>query len=196
MRRELWASTVVVLANLLLASAAAAAVGVPDAQTRAELRLVLKDAITETYTFKDRFEAEVWLTDMSNRLARKIPDPIERFEFLKLVHIEARRASLPPELVLALIEVESNFNRFAISNVGARGLMQVMPFWLDEIGRPQDNLFHMSTNLRMGCTILRHYLDKERGNIIRALGRYNGSLGSYKYPSLVLAALRTRWYRP
>jgi len=194
MRQKLY--TLAVVANLLFAGAAMASVGIPDEQTRAELRGLLKDAITDTYTFKDRFEAEVWLTDMSGRLTRKFPDPVERFEFLKLVHIEARRASLPPELVLALIEVESNFNRFAISGVGARGLMQVMPFWLDEIGRPQDNLFHMSTNLRMGCTILRHYLDKEKGNIIRALGRYNGSLGQYKYPSLVLGALRTRWYRP
>lgn len=196
MLKKLWAFTAVLSINLLFANAAFAEAGVPDAQTRAELRGILKDAITETYTFKDRFEAEVWLTDMSTRLTRKFPDTVERFEFLKLVHIEARRAGLPPELVLALIEVESNFNRFAISGVGARGLMQVMPFWLDEIGRPQDNLFHMSTNLRMGCTILKHYLDKERGNIIRALGRYNGSLGSYKYPSLVLGALRTRWYRP
>jgi soluble lytic murein transglycosylase-like protein len=161
-----------------------------------ELAAILKAAVQDTRSFGDRFEAEVWFTDMAYRLRHKISRDEERVQFLKLVHEEARRADLPPELVLAVIEVESNFNRWAISHAGARGLMQIMPFWLDEIGRPQDNLFHARTNLRFGCTILRHYLDKENGNLIRALGRYNGSLGSYRYPNLVLTALRERWYRP
>ncbi len=161
-----------------------------------ELRAHLKKAIAETTSFGDRFEAEVWLMDMSRRLARHFPKEAERFNFLKMVHGEARRAALPPELVLAVIDVESRFDRFAISRAGARGLMQIMPFWLKEIGRPHDNLFTMQTNLRMGCTILRHYLDKEKGNLIRALGRYNGSLGKLRYPNLVLTALRDRWYRP
>ncbi|MDH5229137.1 MAG: lytic transglycosylase domain-containing protein [Gammaproteobacteria bacterium] len=161
-----------------------------------ELVKQLKRAIADTTSFGDRYEAEVWLADMSQRLKKRFPKPKDRFLFLKYVHGEAQRASLPPELVLAIIEVESNFNQWAISRVGARGLMQIMPFWLKEIGRPGDDLFTLQTNLRMGCTILRHYLDKENGNLIRALGRYNGSLGSFRYPDLVLTALRERWYRP
>jgi soluble lytic murein transglycosylase-like protein len=109
--------------------------------------------------------------------------------------MEASRAKLPPELVLAVIQVESNFDRFAISEAGARGLMQVMPFWLKELGRPDDNLFDAQTNLRFGCTILRYYLDREKGNRVRALARYNGSIGSFRYPNLVFAALRDKWYR-
>jgi len=141
----------------------------------------------------DRYEREVWLADMSRRLERRIPDARERAELLHLVQEEANRAGLPPELVLAVIQVESNFDRWAISRAGAVGLMQVMPFWLGELGRPGDNLFHVRTNLRLGCTILRHYLDMEKGNLVRALARYNGSLGSYRYPRRVLKALRTHW---
>lgn len=161
-----------------------------------ELSAALKKSIMATGSFGDRFEAEVWLADMSNRLHKRFPDQDERLEFLGMVHEEARRAELPPELVLAVIDVESNFDRWAISSAGARGLMQVMPFWLKEIGRPNDNLFHIRTNLRMGCTILKHYLDKERGNLIRALGRYNGSLGSFRYPNKVMSKMRDNWYRP
>ncbi len=159
------------------------------------LRNLLKAAIEDSSSFQDRFDAQVWLMDMSARLAHRLPDPQERVEFLKLVHAEAVRAALEPELILAVVDVESNFDRFAISRVGARGLMQIMPFWLEEIGRPDDNLFHISTNLRFGCTILRYYLDAEDGNLTRALARYNGSLGSLKYPRRVFRALRTHWYR-
>ncbi|MDH5545785.1 MAG: lytic transglycosylase domain-containing protein [Gammaproteobacteria bacterium] len=161
-----------------------------------ELRDALIKAVQQTEAFSDRFEAEVWFTDMSYRLRTKFPDTHDRLTFLRMVYNEARRVDLTPELVLSVIQVESNFDQWAISKVGARGLMQVMPFWLKEIGRPEDNLFHIKTNLRMGCTILKHYLDKENGNLIRALGRYNGSLGSYRYPNKVMAALRDRWYRP
>lgn len=160
-----------------------------------ELRVLLQQAAAETDTFADRFEAQVWLTDMSQRLKRKIPDARFRVELLKQVHYEAHRAALSPELVLAVIEVESNFNPFAISSAGARGLMQVMPFWLKEIGKPGDSLFRVSTNLRLGCTILRYYLDKEQGNLVRALARYNGSRGRIEYPARVDRALKTRWYR-
>lgn len=160
-----------------------------------ELRALLQQAAAETDTFTDRFEAQVWLTDMSQRLKRKIPDARFRIELLKHVHYEARRAALSPELVLAVIEVESNFNPFAISGAGARGLMQVMPFWLKEIGKSGDSLFRVSTNLRYGCTILRYYLDKERGNLVQALARYNGSRGRIEYPARVDRALKTRWYR-
>lgn len=160
----------------------------------AELRALLVAAISQADSFEDRFDAEVWLTDMSTRLSGVVNDPEERVEILRRVHQEATRAELEPELVLAVIQVESNFDRFAISSAGAQGLMQVMPFWLDEIGRPGDNLFHIRTNLRMGCTILRHYLQKEQGHLSRALARYNGSTGQRWYPQRVFRALRTRWY--
>lgn len=158
-----------------------------------ELRNLLKQAIADADSFEDRFEAEVWLIDMSNRLKPFIKDDEKRIALLKQVHYEATRAKLRPELVLAVIEVESRFDKFAISRAGALGLMQVMPFWLKEIGRPDDNLFDMKTNLRMGCTILRHYLDKEKGDLTHALARYNGSLYSHRYTSKVFRALDRRW---
>ncbi len=161
----------------------------------ARLRELLHEAISSSDSFQDRFDAEVWLFDMAKRLEKRLPDDEERLRLLKLVHYEATRAGLPPELVLAVIEVESNFDRWAISVAGAQGLMQVMPFWLKEIGHPEDNLFHVETNLRMGCTILKYYLDMERGDLTRALGRYNGSLGKWKYPNKVFHALRVRWFR-
>lgn len=159
------------------------------------MRKLLVEAVNDADSFSDRFEAEVWLTDMSARLARQMPDPEERLELLRQVHYEAKRVNLPPELVLAVIDVESNFDRFAISHAGALGLMQVMPFWLKEIGREGDNLFHLKTNLRMGCTILRFYMDKEPDDLIRALGRYNGSLGRRVYGDKVINKLRNKWYR-
>ena len=160
-----------------------------------ELRRVLRAAAGASDSFPDRFDAEVWLTDMSGRLARQVPDPGERIEILRTAHYESRRAELEPELVLAVIDVESNFDRYAVSVAGALGLMQVMPFWLDEIGRPGDNLLHVDTNLRYGCTILKFYLDKEKGDLIRALGRYNGSLGKRKYPNKVLDRLTGKWFK-
>jgi len=158
------------------------------------LRRALRDAVGSAESFETPFLAQVWLMDMSSRLQRHVPDPQERLMLLRKVHREASLAGLQPELVLALIEVESGFNRFAISSAGARGLMQIMPFWLNEIGRPDDNLFHMDTNLRFGCTILRHYLDIENGNMTRALARYNGSRGQTWYPDRVYVALKKRWY--
>jgi soluble lytic murein transglycosylase-like protein len=155
----------------------------------------LQQAINDNDSFKDRFDAEVWLVDMSKRLEKKIPDPQRRLKLLKQIHYEATRAELWPELVLAVIEVESNFDRFAISSAGAMGLMQVMPFWLGEIGKPGDNLFDTRTNLRMGCTILKYYLDKENGNLTPALARYNGSYGSHRYTTKVYSALDNRWKR-
>lgn len=156
---------------------------------------LLRVAANESPSFPDRFDAQVWLTDMSARLARQVSDPQERIEILERVHLEATRAELPPELVLAVIDVESNFDRFAVSVAGARGLMQIMPFWLDEIGRPDDNLMRIETNLRFGCTILKYYMNIENGDLQRALGRYNGSLGSRKYPNKVLDKLRLKWFR-
>ena len=174
-----------------LASPAAWADPAPDP----ELREVLRAAAGDTTSFDDRFDAEVWLTDMSRRLERQLKDPQERIKLLTLVHLEASRVELPPELILAVIEVESNFDRYAISVAGALGLMQIMPFWLDEIGRPNDNLLHTDTNLRYGCTILRFYLDKEKGDLRRALGRYNGSLGKRKYPNKVIDKLSRKWFQ-
>ena len=160
-----------------------------------ELRQKLIVAIGETESFDDRFAAEVWLVDMSNRLQRRMPNTDERLNFLKLVHREASRADLPPELVLAVIEVESNFDRFAISRVGAQGYMQIMSFWLDEIGQLEDNLFHARTNIRMGCTILRHYIDVEKGDLRKGLARYNGSTGLRHYSDKVFNSLSRRWYK-
>lgn len=158
-----------------------------------KLRLLLARALAEESGHGDHFDAHVWLTDMSWRLRKKLPDEQERLTLLKQVYVEANRAGIPPELVLAVIEVESNFDRFAISSAGAQGYMQIMPFWLKEIGRPDDNLFHPPTNLRMGCTILRYYYDLENGDWPRALARYNGSRGKNWYPNRVFTALRERW---
>ena len=158
-----------------------------------ELRRLLKHAVEASDSFANRYEAEVWLVDMSYRLEKKVPDPEKRLRMLQQIHYEATRAELYPELVLAVIDVESNFNQFAISKAGAMGLMQVMPFWLKESGRPDDNLFHLRTNLRMGCTILRYYLDMEKGDLTQALARYNGSKGSYRYSNKVFKVLNNRW---
>ncbi|MEM1263292.1 MAG: lytic transglycosylase domain-containing protein [Pseudomonadota bacterium] len=185
-------SVLLALLAALPAIPVAAATVDADPELLARLRAAAKEPAS---SFSDRFEAEVWLADMSTRLGNRVRDPDERIAILKGVHAEAEKHDLPPELVLAVIEIESNFDRFAISYAGALGLMQVMPFWLDEIGRPNDNLFHIDTNLRMGCTILRHYLDRERGDLQRALARYNGSLGRKTYSNKVLDKLRTRWRR-
>lgn len=163
---------------------------VPD-----ELRQLLLEAVSSSDSFADRFDAEVWLLDMSTRLSPHVADTRERLDILRAVHYEATRAQLHPELVLAVIDIESRFDRFAISRVGARGLMQVMPFWLKELDRPDDNLFDITTNLRMGCTILRYYLDKSGGDLRIALARYNGSLGKRKYPDKVFTALSEKWFR-
>lgn len=160
-----------------------------------ELRSLLEKAISASDSFEDRFHAEVWLSDMSARLKKYVRDDQERIKILQNVHYEANRAQLAPELVLAVIHVESLFDRFAISRVGARGLMQIMPFWLKELDQPEANLFDITTNLRFGCTILKYYLDKEKGNMHKALARYNGSAGKRKYPDKVFTALSERWYR-
>lgn len=120
-----------------------------------------------------------------------------REEFLLTVHYEARRAGLDPQLVLGLIQVESAFRKYAVSSAGARGYMQVMPFWAKLIGTTEHNLFNLRTNLRYGCAILRYYVDIEGGNLFRALGRYNGSLGKPEYPNMVLRAWDGNWrYTP
>jgi soluble lytic murein transglycosylase-like protein len=159
------------------------------------LRHLLEDALESDHGFEDRFDAQVWLLDMSNRLERFVDDPEMRIDMLKQIHYEAKRVRIEPELVLAVIEVESHFNEFAISVAGARGLMQVMPFWLDEIELSDKNLFKIRTNLRMGCTILRYYMDMEPNDLGRALARYNGSLGRTIYPNKVISALHANWFK-
>ncbi|WP_293008102.1 lytic transglycosylase domain-containing protein [Nitrosomonas sp.] len=138
-------------------------------------------------------ENVIWLFNMSRRLEKYIPDLIEREDFLRTLYYEATRAGLDPQLVLSVIQVESGFKKYAISHAGARGYMQIMPFWIGVIGRQDHNLFHLRMNLRYGCTILRHYLDKENGDYFRALGRYNGSLGQASYPQLVFNTWQTTW---
>ncbi|MDH3630837.1 MAG: lytic transglycosylase domain-containing protein [Gammaproteobacteria bacterium] len=174
---------------------AIAAVEPASASTDPQLRQLLKEAIESDAGFEDRFDAEVWLLDMSRRMEKFIEEPKSRIELLKLIHYEARRVGIEPELVLAVIEVESRFDEFAISVSGARGLMQVMPFWLNEIGISDQNLFKIRTNLRMGCTILRYYMDMEPHDLGRALARYNGSLGKTIYPNKVINALHANWFK-
>jgi soluble lytic murein transglycosylase-like protein len=143
--------------------------------------------------FATDVEGWSWLADMSSRLAPKIPDWPTRRDFLITVQYEASRAGLDPQLVLGLIQHESNFRKYAVSPAGARGFMQVMPFWLHQIGSSEHDLFNLRTNLRYGCTILRYYLDRENGDLYRALGRYNGSLGRPEYPKAVLASMQRHW---
>jgi len=159
-----------------------------------ELRDFLKSTINDASSFDDRFDAEVWLVDMSGRLSTFIKDPKQRLSLLRAIHREASLSQLKPDLVLALIEVESHFDNYAISSAGAQGLMQIMPFWKDEIGRPDDNLTDINTNLSYGCRILQFYLKREDGNWINALARYNGSYGKYWYPERVMDAWHKRWY--
>lgn len=160
---------------------------------RVALAAYLSTALTEDNGFRDRFDAEVWLVDMQRRLAPLLPNSQERLDLLTQVHQQASQLDLPPELVLAVIEVESHFDRYAVSRVGAQGLMQVMPFWKNELGRPEDNLTDTATNLRYGCHILRFYLDREDQHLTRALAAYNGSSGSERYPNKVRDAWQTRW---
>ncbi len=168
-----------------------------SASIRASLHAAVSDSAPPRLMIADATEAQLWLAEMSRRLEKRLPDARYREEFLISVHYEATRAGLDPQLVLALIQVESAFRKYAVSSAGARGYMQVMPFWTEVIGEKDDNLFHLRKNLRYGCTILRHYLDIEKGDLFRALGRYNGSLGKPTYPNLVRTAWENNWiYEP
>lgn len=166
-----------------------------SASVRAALYKAVSDQAVPYLAFQTEAEARSWVTAMSSRLAKRMPDQVAREEFLVTVHYEAKRAGLDPQLVLGLIQVESAFRKYAVSTAGARGYMQVMPFWVKLIGGAETdhNLFHLRTNLRYGCTILRHYLDIEHGDLFRALGRYNGSLGRAPYPNSVLQAWTGSW---
>jgi soluble lytic murein transglycosylase-like protein len=157
-----------------------------------ELLTILKKTIEQSDSFEDEFDAQVWLVSKSTQLKRYIKDEEKRLDLLRRIHRAATRAGLSPEIVLAVIQIESAFNPYALSHAGAQGMMQVMPFWKNEIGRPDDNLIDVETNLRYGCTILKHYLDREKGHLTNALARYNGSYGKYWYPEKVLVAWE-RW---
>ncbi|MEP7070064.1 MAG: transglycosylase SLT domain-containing protein [Usitatibacter sp.] len=160
----------------------------------ASVRATLAHAVNDrsSVDMKD-LDTRAWVRAMTRRVIARFPDEDAARGFLAMVRYEAMRAGLDPHVVLAVIDVESKFRKYAVSRSGARGLMQVMPFWVKEIGGPRDNLFTERINLRYGCTILRHYLDRERGNLANALGRYNGSLGQADYPNRVLRAWRERW---
>lgn len=164
----------------------------PESTDHRELREFLRTTISDAHSFDDRFEAEVWLMDMSRRLEPFVDSPRERLEILTQVHRFAKESNLPPELVLSVIEVESHFDRFAVSGVGAQGLMQVMPFWRAEIGRDSDNLTNNATNLNYGCRILQFYLHKTDGSLLQALRRYNGA-SNLRYSRKVQSAWRERW---
>jgi soluble lytic murein transglycosylase-like protein len=163
------------------------------ASMRAGLQASIADTPASRHAFSNSMDAVNWLTEMAQRTEKRVPYIRTRLDLLRTVHYEASRAGLDPQLVLAVINVESNFRKFAVSSAGARGYMQVMPFWVGLIGKKGDNLFNLRTNLRYGCVILRHYLDIEGGNLSRALGRYNGSLGKPDYPNMVLQAMRVNW---
>ena len=182
----------ILLAALALQPTTTGAVGAQPEQLDPELRAALLEAVRDADSFEDRFDAEVWLTAMSSRLQPFVDDHGLRLDLLREIHREATRAELQPDIVLAVIEVESRFDRFALSTAGAQGLMQVMPFWKRELGREDDNLMDITTNLRYGCTILRYYLGITDGNMRLALQRYNGSVGHNWYPELVLNAWE-RW---
>lgn len=159
-----------------------------------ELREALRKAINSSASFENKYVAEVWLLDMSTRMSRYVKNPEQRIAILKAVHHEATQLELDPELVLSVMHVESLFRKYAISRVGARGLMQIMPFWKKELDLEDANLFDIQTNIRMGCTILKFYMIKEKGNVTRALARYNGSVGSVRYPNKVFKARRKYWF--
>ena len=180
-----------VLALLFVTALPAAARA--DRQMDPELRGVLAEVIQPTECFADRYERAVWFAAMDPRLGRYVKDSQEREQILHHVHCEARRVDVPPELVLAVMDVESRFDRYAVSSAGAVGLMQVMPFWPRELGMSNEQLVRIGDNVRMGTTILGYYLRKERGNYQRALQRYNGSLGRPTYSDLVIDRLLARW---
>lgn len=162
-------------------------------KARASLQKSMADTASTKTAFRNPADEKAWLAEMSKRLAKRMPDETERLEFLTTLHWEASRAGIDPQMLLGLIQVESGFRKYAVSPVGARGYTQVMPFWVRSIGTPDHNLFQLRTNLRYGALILRHYIDIERGDLYRALGRYNGSLGRPEYPTLVVGAWKRYW---
>jgi soluble lytic murein transglycosylase-like protein len=182
-----------VCALLCLAAAIGGANARADRQQDPELGKLLAQALEADTCFEDKYDQQVWLAAMEPQLTRLVKDPGERADILYHVHCEARRLNLPPGLVMAVIDVESRFDRWAVSHAGAVGLMQIMPFWPRQLGMTNDQLVRIPQNIRMGCTILRFYLDREKGDYTKALARYNGSVGRRNYADLVLSRLAKRW---
>lgn len=201
-RRRLLAAAV--LSPLVVASAPARAGAQVEEPLADAVRSALSAAIANSAPPKpvfDNMEARLaylkWLGEMSTRLQKRKAEHVARVEFLETVWYESARAGLDPALVLGVVQVESGFRKYAISRAGARGYMQVMPFWARLIGDGDTGrLFHMQTNLRFGCVILRHYLNLERGDVYMALGRYNGSRGRPEYPNLVFGARKGWSFKP
>lgn len=170
-----------------------------SADVQTSLHSAIINPIQPHLVFSSKEKADAWLSDMSNRLKKVAPkDPLVQDEFMRkrlltTIQYESIRAGLDPQLVLSLITVESRFNKYAISGAGARGIMQVMPFWQRQIGAQDQDLLNVQTNIRFGCTILRHYLQLEHGDMFMALGRYNGSRGQAVYPDLVFGAMNRYW---
>jgi soluble lytic murein transglycosylase-like protein len=193
-RRRLRAEALALAAVLAFAAGAARAGAQKYELLSASVRTALAQAVADRgIVDMSDMEMRVWVRAMTPRAQGWFPEEDATRRFLALVRYEALRAGLDPQLVLAVIEVESRFRKYAVSRSGARGLMQVMPFWVQQIGAPGQDLFQERMNLRYGCTILRHYLDQEHGNLANALARYNGSLGQAAYPNRVLKVLRERW---
>jgi soluble lytic murein transglycosylase-like protein len=207
LRRRAWLAGVAggALASALGPSSGPARAGAQVEEPLADaVRTALAAAVAEAVPPRPRFERVEerlaylrWLGAASERLKRRKSDHHTRVDFLETVWYESRRAGLETALVLGLIQIESGFRKYAISSAGARGYMQVMPFWARLIGDGDPSrLFHLQTNLRFGCVILRHYLDRERGDLFMALGRYNGSRGRAEYPNMVFGARRAWEIRP
>jgi soluble lytic murein transglycosylase-like protein len=190
--RALWLNAPRAL--LMLLGAALTVPAAADQQKDPELKAVVTRAIAQAECFTDQYDSAVWYTLMEPRLRPKVPDKTERLDILKQVYCETHRrgeARLPPGLVMAVIDVESRFDRWAVSPAGAVGLMQVMPFWPEQLGMRRYELVHIAPNIHMGCAILRYYLGYEHNDVRRALARYNGSVGRRNYPDLVV----NRWSR-
>jgi soluble lytic murein transglycosylase-like protein len=160
---------------------------------RKRLAVLAGERAAPKLLFRNSSDGQRWLAEMSSRLEKRIPDRKVRTDFLLTLHFEAKNNGLDPQLVLGVVEIESGFKKYAVSRAEARGYMQVMPFWTKEAGRAKDNLFNLRTNLIYGCWILGHYLDREKGDYFRALGRYNGSLGHPEYPNAVISSWKGRW---
>ncbi len=179
-------------ASLLSLLASSPLSAIEPTELTAELRSALVDAVTAGAVAEDDWDAQVWLVAKDSRLRDFVADETERLALLHMIHEEANRTGLSAELVLAVIEVESRFDPYAVSRAGAQGLMQVMAFWKNELGRPEDNLIDWRTNLRYGCTILAYYRDMESGDLDAALARYNGSYGQTWYAERVMQAM-AKW---
>jgi len=194
----LWslAVTLALCAAALLPARPAPAQPAANAQQELELRDVVKDAINAADCFTDKFDSAVYYKLMEPKLRRYVKLYDDRVDILKTIYCETHRSGarhLPPGLVLAVLDVESHFNRWAVSNAGAIGLMQVMPYWPEQLGMTRRQLLDVDANIRMGCAILRHYLDTEHDDVRRALARYNGSIGHREYPDLVIVRWTSRW---